>query len=130
MLCIPLVYKIDVLHEYARTLNCTQLNCLAGIPPVTVSAQQAHETFVANLQFAAAELAKAGISLVIEAINTRDIPSFFLTTTAQALAVIKATESTNIRVQYDIYHMQVMEGDIATTLSNNLVQIQREFVKH
>ena len=110
--------------EYARTLNCTQLNCLAGITPVTVSAQQAHETFVANLQFAAAELAKAGISLVIEAINTRDIPGFFLTTTAQALAVIKATESTNIRVQYDIYHMQVMEGDIATTLSNNLVQIQ------
>ncbi|MGF1698992.1 hydroxypyruvate isomerase [Photobacterium makurazakiensis] len=110
--------------EYAKALECDQLNCLAGIVPTGVSAEQAETTFISNLRYAAGELEKAGIKLIIEAINTRDIPGFFLTNTQQALAIIEQTGSGNIQVQYDIYHMQIMEGDLAQTLSNNLAQIR------
>ncbi|MGF1679785.1 hydroxypyruvate isomerase [Photobacterium minamisatsumaniensis] len=110
--------------EYAKALECDQLNCLAGIVPTGVSAEQAETTFISNLRYASEELEKAGVKLIIEAINTRDIPGFFLTNTQQALAIIEQTGSGNIQVQYDIYHMQIMEGDLAQTLSNNLAQIR------
>ncbi|WP_273860414.1 hydroxypyruvate isomerase [Photobacterium sp. GSS17] len=108
---------------YAKALGCTQVNCLAGIVPQGVSAQEAHRTFVDNLRFASQALEAEGIRLVIEAINTRDIPGFFLNTTEQGKAVIAEVGSTNLSLQYDIYHMQIMEGDLATTLTDNLVQI-------
>lgn len=108
---------------YAKALGCTQVNCLAGIVPQGVSAQEAHRTFVDNLHFASQALEAEGIRLVIEAINTRDIPGFFLNTTEQGKAVIAEVGSTNLSLQYDIYHMQIMEGDLATTLTDNLVQI-------
>lgn len=110
--------------QYAKVLDCQQVNCLAGIVPDGVSPQQAEETFVSNLRFAAAALKENGISLIIEAINTRDIPGFFLNTTQQALNIIDKVGSDNLRVQYDIYHMQIMEGDLAPTLSEHLSQIQ------
>lgn len=108
---------------YAKALGCTQVNCLAGIVPQGVSAQEAHRTFVDNLRFASQALEAEGIRLVIEAINNRDIPGFFLNTTEQGKAVIAEVGSTNLSLQYDIYHMQIMEGDLATTLTDNLVQI-------
>ncbi|WP_086980820.1 hydroxypyruvate isomerase [Vibrio aphrogenes] len=110
--------------QYAKVLDCQQVNCLAGIVPDGVNPQQAEETFVSNLRFAAAALKENGISLIIEAINTRDIPGFFLNTTQQALNIIDKVGSDNLRVQYDIYHMQIMEGDLAPTLSEHLSQIQ------
>ncbi|MBD8513806.1 hydroxypyruvate isomerase [Photobacterium sp. 2_MG-2023] len=110
--------------RYAKALNCTQVNCLAGIVPAGVTPGQAEATFVDNLRFAAAELKKAGINLIIEAINTRDIPGFFLNTTQQGLDIIEKVGSDNLELQYDIYHMQIMEGDLATTLSRELGQIR------
>lgn len=110
--------------QYAKALDCNQVNCLAGIVPDGVTAQQAEETFVSNLRFAAGALKENGISLIIEAINTRDIPGFFLTNTKQALDVIEKVGSDNLNFQYDIYHMQIMEGDLAPTLSEHLSQIQ------
>lgn len=109
--------------EYAKALGCTQVNCLAGIVPDGVSAQQAHATLVDNLRFAAQALEAEGIRLVIEAINTRDIPGFFLNTTAQGKVIIAEVGSANLSLQYDIYHMQIMEGDLAVTLQENLGQI-------
>ncbi|HER35320.1 MAG TPA: hydroxypyruvate isomerase family protein, partial [Halothiobacillaceae bacterium] len=109
--------------EYARVLGCPQLNCLAGIRPDDVSEDAAHAAFVENLKFAAGELERAGIRLLIEAINTRDIPGFFLTTTAQARRVIDDVGSNNLYIQYDIYHMQIMEGDLAPTIEANLARI-------
>ncbi|HCH00797.1 MAG TPA: hydroxypyruvate isomerase [Vibrio sp.] len=110
--------------QYAKALDCNQVNCLAGIVPDGVTAQQAEETFVSNLRFAAGALKENGISLIIEAINTRDIPGFFLTNTKQALDIIEKVGSDNLNFQYDIYHMQIMEGDLAPTLSEHLGQIQ------
>jgi hydroxypyruvate isomerase len=109
--------------EYAKALGCKQLNCLAGLTPKDVPADKVRDTFVSNLRFAAERLAGEGIKLLIEPINTRDIPGFYLTKTQQALDVIAAVGSSNLWLQYDIYHMQIMEGDLATTIEKNLAKI-------
>jgi hydroxypyruvate isomerase len=109
--------------DYARALGCTQLHAMAGIRPEGVDPDKVAETYVENLRFAAGETKKAGIKLLIEAINTIDIPGFYLSTSAQALAVIESVGSDNLYFQYDIYHMQVMEGDLARTIEKNLAKI-------
>jgi hydroxypyruvate isomerase len=109
--------------SYAKVLEVGQLNCLAGKLPDGVSAQQAHAVFVENLRFAAGELKKAGLRLLIEPINTFDIPGFFLSRTDQALAILKEVGADNLFIQYDIYHAQRMEGEIAATLRDRLPQI-------
>jgi len=80
-------------------------------------------TFVENLRYAAPELAKAGIKLLAEPVNNRDIPGFYLHRTAQALAIIDEVGSDNLFVQYDIYHAQRMEGELIATLEKNLARI-------
>lgn len=109
--------------DYATALGCKQVNCLAGITPPGVDADKVHDTFVANIKFAADKLKDAGIKLLVEAINTRDIPGFYVSGTQQTLDLIKASGSDNIFVQYDIYHMQIMEGDLAPTMEKHLAQI-------
>lgn len=109
--------------DYATRLGVKQLNCLIGKVPEDASPQQVDQTVVENLRFAADELKKHGIRLLIEPINTFDIPGFYLHGTAQALALIDEVGSDNLFVQYDIYHMQRMEGEIAATLSRQLSKI-------
>ncbi|WP_227815822.1 hydroxypyruvate isomerase [Nitrogeniibacter aestuarii] len=109
--------------EYACALDCPQLNCLAGIVPPHVSEREAHATFVANLAFAAQVLGSAGLRLLIEPINTFDIPGFFLSRSAQALAVIDEVGADNLFVQFDLYHAQRMEGELAGTLERHLSRI-------
>ncbi|MFQ5994554.1 MAG: hydroxypyruvate isomerase [Acidiferrobacterales bacterium] len=115
---------VDKAIEYASALGCKQLNCLAGIAPTGVPDEKLRETFIENLKFAAARLQDAGITLLIEPINTMDIPGFYLNYSDQALAIIEEVGSENLRLQYDIYHMQIMEGDLARTIENNLNLIQ------
>jgi hydroxypyruvate isomerase len=110
--------------EYALALQCPQLNCLAGIAPNGVDPQRARDTLIGNLRFAAAQLKAAGITLLVEACNTRDIPGFFLNRSRQALDIIDAVGSDNLFLQYDIYHMQVMEGDLAATIRGNIDRIR------
>ena len=109
--------------DYARALSCPRVNCLVGIAPDGANQAQLTKTLVANLRFAAEKLGAAGIQLVIEPINTRDIPGFFLSRTSQANAIIDAVGSDNLALQYDIYHMQIMEGDLAPTIEDNLSRI-------
>lgn len=108
---------------YAKALKCPQVNCLSGILPQGADASRHHDTLVSNLKFAAAALKNEGIKLLVEQINTRDIPGFFLTTTKQAIALIDEVGSDNLYDQYDIYHMQIMEGDLARTIEANLPKI-------
>ena len=91
---------VDKAIEYASALECDRVNCLAGILPKGVSPDAARETFTSNLRYAAPRLAEAGIKLLIEAINTRDLPGFFLSTTRQAVDIIEAVGSDNLFVQY------------------------------
>ena len=109
--------------EYATALGVGQLNCLAGKAPAGVADALLHSTFVANLRFAAAALKKAGLKLLIEPINTFDIPGFWLNRTAQAVAVLDEVGADNAFVQYDIYHAQRYEGELAATLTKHLPRI-------
>jgi len=108
---------------YARVLGNTQVNCLAGIKPEGTSDAEARQTLVGNLRYAADKLADAGILLIAEPINTRDIPGFFLNRTEQALQVFDEVASDNLKLQYDIYHMQIMEGDLAPTIETHFDRI-------
>jgi len=109
--------------SYATTLICPRVNCLAGIPPAGLDAETARQTLVENLRFAAGELERAGLLLLLEPVNTRDIPGFFVNRTAQALAIMDDVGSANLKLQYDIYHSQVMEGNLMPTIEANLGRI-------
>jgi hydroxypyruvate isomerase len=109
--------------EYATALGCKQVNCLAGIAPAGVDADTLRETFVSNIRFAGQQLKAHGIKLLVEAINTFDIPGFYVCGTQQTLDLIDAAGSGNIFIQYDIYHMQRMEGELAATIKKNLSRI-------
>src|SRR5580765_4916185 len=114
---------VDQAITYATTLDCDRVNCLAGILPPQVDPAAARDTFVQNLRYAAPRLRSAGIRLLIEPINTRDVPGFFLSGTAQAIEIIDAVGSDNLQLQYDIYHMQIMEGDVAAGIQRLLPRI-------
>lgn len=109
--------------EYAEALGCTRLNCLAGIAPQGMSRDKAVETLVDNLKFAAAVTQRAGIRLMLEPLNDRDNPGFLVPTTRTGLQVLDAVASRNLFLQYDVYHAQVAEGDLARTLEANLARI-------
>ena len=115
---------VDLAIAYAQVLGNTQINCLAGIRPLGIDDALLEKTFVDNLRYAAEKLEAVGIRLVMEAINTRDIPGFYLNTTAQALSIRHQVGSANLFLQYDIYHMQIMEGDLARNLSEHLAVIK------
>jgi hydroxypyruvate isomerase len=98
---------------YAKAAGCPRLNCLAGLAPV----DRAHfDVLVANVRYAARRLSEVGVQLVLEPINTRSVPGFFLTTSRQAIDVLDAAGEGNAFLQYDVFHMQIMEGDLAATI--------------
>ena len=106
--------------EYAKTLGCKRVTALAGLTPEGIPQDTLRQTFVDNLKFAAPRLAEAGITLLVEAINTRDIQGFWLNGTAQARSILEEVGAPNTGHQYDIYHMQVMEGNLAENIEKNL----------
>ncbi len=114
---------VDEAIAYAAALGCDRVNCLAGLRPPQVDEATARETLIRNVRYAAPRLERAGVRLLIEPVNTRDIPGFFVTRTPQALEIIAAAQATNVFLQCDVYHMQVMEGDLAPTIERNLARI-------
>lgn len=98
--------------EYAEELGCDRLNVLAGIAPRSHDPELLEKTFVDNLRFAARQCADKGIKLLIEPVNTRDVPGFYLSTLAQAEQIMEAVGSDNLFLQFDFYHVQVMEGNL------------------
>jgi len=114
---------VDRAIDYATALACPKVNCLAGILPAGVTAQTGRATLVENLSYAAGKLEAAGIGLLLEPVNSRDIPGFFVDRTLPALEIIEAVGSKNLKLQYDIYHAQVMEGDLTRTLETQFARI-------
>lgn len=103
--------------RYAERLGVTQLNCLAGLKQAHVSETQAMDTLRENLRFAAEQFAQAGLVLNLEAINSRvDMPGFILDTGEKTIALIESLGLPNIRFQFDLYHMQIMGGDLCRRL--------------
>jgi hydroxypyruvate isomerase len=107
----------------ALALGVGQVNCLAGKAPPGVAADLLRRTFVDNLRHAAAQCRAAGLRLLIEPINTFDIPGFYLHRTAQAADILDEVGADNAFIQYDIYHAQRMEGELAATLQQHLPRI-------
>lgn len=101
---------------YATGLNTGRVHAMAGVAPPGADPRAVHATYIANLRYAAEELAKHGITLLIEAINTRDVPGFYLSTLAQAQTVLQEVGAANLKMQVDLYHTQIMEGDLESKL--------------
>lgn len=114
---------IDRAIDYAHAVGCRQINVLAGIAPEGIDAETIEGTLLANLRFAAKRMAERGLTLLLEPINTRDIPGYAVNRSAQALAILEAIGVGNTRLQYDCFHMQVMEGNLAQTIERHLERI-------
>lgn len=108
---------------YAEALGCRQINCLAGISPPAAARAALMEVLVENLAYAAGELGRAGVRLLVEPLNARDVPGFLLNRSGEAIAAIEATGSPNLFLQYDFYHAQVMGEDLASVLERLLPRI-------
>ena len=107
---------VHIAIEYAKKLDCNKLNCLIGIPDGNFSDQDIENCILENLKFASSALEKENIQLLIEPVNTIDIPGFYLNTTKQAKNLLNKVNSNNLFIQYDIYHMQIMEGNLSLTI--------------
>jgi hydroxypyruvate isomerase len=108
--------------EYASALGCTMLNCLAGTTPQAAD-EVAFQMLVENLRFAARELEARGVRLLLEPINTRDMPGFYVSRLAHGAEVCAAVGSDNLWLQCDIYHLQVMSGDLAQNIDRHWPRI-------
>lgn len=108
---------------YAHALGVPQLNCLAGKVPAGSDPVVLRRTFVENLRFAASALSAANIRLLVEPINPFDIPGFYLNLTDEALSILDEVGAANAFVQYDIYHAQRTEGELAATMQKQLGRI-------
>ncbi|XVJ70954.1 MAG: hydroxypyruvate isomerase [Rhizobacter sp.] len=112
----------EALH-YAQVLGVQQLNCLAGKAPLNVADDVVRSTLVNNLRHAAQTLQDEGLKLLIEPINTFDIPGFYVNRTQQAASILDEVGAANVFIQYDVYHAQRMEGELAATLQGHLHRI-------
>lgn len=109
--------------RYAEALDCPRLHAMAGLLPTDAdeATSEAHlSTYIDNLRYASAELARTGRTLLIEPINTHDMPGFFLNRQAQAREVLKRVGADNLRIQFDLYHCQMTEGNLFANLEAQL----------
>lgn len=109
--------------EYALALGTPTIHAMAGLLPAGADREAHQRTFVDNIRYAARELAKHGLTLVIEPINARDIPGYFLNTQAEGHAIRQEIGEPNLKVQMDFYHAQITEGDLSMTLRNNFAGV-------
>lgn len=118
---------VETAIHYATVLGCSRVHCMAGLMPGGADPAALEATFVANLRHATPRFAAAGVQLLIEPINTRDMPGYFLPTVAMAERILEAVGAENLFIQYDIYHAQVMQGDLVPTylrLKDRIAHIQ------
>jgi len=106
--------------DYAAALGVPRANCLAGLVAAGADRRECHAALVKNLRFAAAEFKKAGLELMLEPLNSRDVPGFFLDHSRQTVEIMREVGADNVKLQYDLYHMQIMEGALAQTMEELL----------
>jgi hydroxypyruvate isomerase len=112
--------SITTALRYADVLKCPRIHVMAGLVPAGTTREALRSTYVNNLRYAAAEAAKHGVNLMIEPINTRDIPGFFLNRQDDAHALVEEIGAPNVQVQFDLYHCQIVEGDVAMKIRKYL----------
>jgi len=106
--------------SYATTLSCSNVRVGAGSPPDGVPRESLLDCYRENLDWAARQARSAGVTLLIEPINTRDIPGYILNRQSEAHAIVQAVNASNLKVQMDLYHCQIVEGDVTTKLHEYL----------
>jgi hydroxypyruvate isomerase len=111
---------LDQSLHYVIALGATRIHCMAGKVPVTATA---HRAFVDNLRRGADKARDQGVTLLIEPINTRSAPGYFLTRSQQAIDIIAEVDRPNVKLMFDVFHLQIMEGDIITRLEKLLPMI-------
>lgn len=116
--------------EYARALNCPRIHAMAGIVPPGADRARMRATYVANLAWAAAQAHPQGIQVLIEAIAPRNMPGYFLNLQEEAHAIAAETSKPNLKVQMDLFHCQVAEGDLAIKLRKYLQNPAQSRVGH
>lgn len=110
--------------EYAKALDVPRINCLAGLTPKDIPYEKIKKTLVENLRYAAEILKKENIRLLVEAINIFDIPNFFLSKTKDVLNILDEVAHPNLFIMYDVYHMQIMEGNLTSTIKKYIDKIE------
>ena len=116
--------SVEQALDYAVLLDCERLHCMAGLAPAGIGEAELEATYIANLRYAADRLATIGATVMIEPINSRlDMPGYWLDDVAKGFRLLEAVDRSNVKVQYDIYHAQVMGDDLARTLANNIQRI-------
>ncbi|MBB3644409.1 hydroxypyruvate isomerase [Rhizobium sp. BK619] len=118
---------ISLALDYAKALACPQVNVISGLVPKGADLETLEKVLVENLKYAVQRTADAGVKLLIEPINLRDMPGFFLSTTNHAERILEKVASDNFYIQYDFYHMQIMQGDLIPTfirLKDRIAHVQ------
>ena len=116
--------SVDQALDYAIQLDCERLHCMAGIRPAGADEAELEATYIANLRHAADRLATAGVTVMIEPINSRiDMPGYWLDSIDKGFRLLEAVDRDNVKLQYDIYHAQIMAGDLARTLETHIQHI-------
>ena len=111
---------VEMALAYAETLDCPRIHLMAGLVPTGVERDAVRATYVTNLRWAAAQAAQAGRGVLIEPINARDMPRYFLNRQDHAHEIVAEVGAPNLQVQMDLYHCQIVEGDVATKLRQYL----------
>jgi len=111
---------VEMALRYAEALHCPRIHVMAGLLGVGHTHASNHATYVNNLKWAAALAVKQGLDVLIEPINTRDIPGFYLNRQDQAHSIIEEVGASNLKVQMDLYHCQIVEGDVAMKIRQYL----------
>ncbi len=106
--------------EYAKALGCTRLTCLAGIPDEGADPAVSEQTMIDSLQFAADAASDIGANVLVEPLNTRDVPGTYVSKSAHGARLVRAADRPNVRLQFDVYHTQIMEGDLAPNFTDLL----------
>jgi hydroxypyruvate isomerase len=108
---------------YAKAAGCVRLHCMAGVAPPGAERAALHATYLANLRHASARLAAEGMQVLIEPLSSRTVAGCFLSSSSQAAGIVDELGLPNVRIQYDLFHMQVMEGNLAETIERLLPRI-------
>ncbi len=112
--------SIALALNYAAALACPRIHVMAGVMPEGSTGKTLADTYIQNIRYAAKAAAKQGVDILIEPINTRDIPRYFLNRQDHAHELVAAIDEPNVRVQFDLYHCQIVEGDVAMKIQKYL----------
>ena len=115
---------VELALNYAMQLDCERVHCMAGLRPWGVPEAELEANYIANLRFAADRFATVGATVMIEPINSRiDMPGYWLDSIARGFALLEAIDRDNVKLQFDLYHAQIIQGDLARTLEANIDRI-------